>query len=272
MRQKMQYYIISGKVIEERRCYMPVQKEHRIRGQRKAGSTSLRKIQLNERESVARLARTLNTNFVDGLMHVVLKYDQERLPENYEQLEKNMTKFLRSARKAYKNLHGEELRYVAVNANWSPSKNRPARFHHHLVLPVTSMDVIAELWPHGQFYIRRVNTPGDLTTLAAYLIANVSGLEPGKKAYSTSKNMLKPLFTEPKPVDDIDSIEPLPNTSILDARQTVDEDGYTCGSYMRCITMEPVKVRGGMIILPKKKSKKNVPASISMEAIQNDDE
>lgn len=42
--QKMEYHIISGKVIETRRCWMPDNRSKRkVRGQKVAGSTSVQK-------------------------------------------------------------------------------------------------------------------------------------------------------------------------------------------------------------------------------------
>lgn len=247
----MEYHIISGKVIETRRCYMSERSKHKkVRGQRIAGNTSFNKIMMNEREGKRRLSRIMNTNFTEGFLHVVLKYAKD-VPETYEDLEKNGTKFLRKARKVF----GEEFRYVMVNANWSPKKGRPARYHHHIIMPIVSVDELSKLWPQGEFYVDRINNPSDLTQLASYLFDNVSGIESGKKRYSTSKNMLKPIYTEPKPIDDIESIEPIENTTIVDAQQTVDEDGFVSGSYLRAICHEKIKVRGGMIILPKKTKK-----------------
>ena len=267
MKVKMEYMIISGKVIETRRCYMSERTKHKkVRGQRKANSTSFNKIMLNEREGKRRLSRIMNTNFSDGFLHVVLKY-QDDLPETYEDLEKNGSKFLRKARKVF----GEEFKYVMVNANWSPKKGRPARYHHHVIMPIVSVDKLTELWPTGAFYVDRVTNPSDLTQLASYLYDNVSGLDQGKKRYSTSKNMDKPIFTEPKPVDEIESIEPIPETTIVDAEQTVDEDGFVCGSYMRAICHDRIKVRGGMVIMPKK-TKKKVKTAAGYEAFEGGDE
>ena len=249
--QKMEYHIISGKVIETRRCWMPAKGQRKVRGQKVAGNTSVQKIKANEREAVRKLARILNTNYAEGLLFVTLKYSEKNLPADYEALKKNAAKFLRKVRS-----FAPDLRYVMVNANWSPRRQRPARLHHHLVIPITSMDVLSKLWPEGEFYAELVRNPADLTRLAAYLVDNVKDLPAGQKKWTTSKNMEKPIYTEPKPVESMDGIQPIPNAVVCEWTNVSSEDGYVDGSYMRCITPERVKVRGGMVILPRKKKKR----------------
>ena len=48
-------------------------------------------------------------------------------------------------------------------------------------------------------------------------------------------------------------------TSVVDAQQTKDEDGVVVGAYLRAIAAEPIKVRGGMVILPKHGKRKTAP-------------
>ena len=249
--QIMEYHIISGNVIETRRSYMAMRPKKR-RGTRVAGASSQKKILANERETVKRLARILNCNFSTGLLWVTLKYSNGRLPENYEAAQKALEKFLRKLRAGT-----EGLEYVAVTANWSPKHDRPARLHHHIALPVTlSLDTLRRLWPEGELYIEPVSRPGDLTGLAAYMLANVRGLEPGKKKYSCSKGLKKPVYTEPRPVDEIEGVQALPETWVVDGETSRDDEGRVIGSYIRAVAQEPPKVRGSMVILPRRKRKK----------------
>lgn len=264
MRQIMEYHIISGRIIETRRVYMACRDGgKKTRGTRIAGNTSLKKIALNERDAVKRLARTLNANFGDGFLFVTLKYSRERLPESYLAAEDSGAQFLNRIRKRYKRETEKGLRYVHVTANWSPEHKRPARLHHHLVLdPDVSMDLLGKLWPEGEFFVRRVSEPGDLTGLAAYLLENVhagtdgTGIEPGKKKYSCSKGLKEPIRTEPKPVNDIETVQPIEGASVLAAEPTYDEDGRLVGSYLRTIASAAPKIRGSMVILPRKRSRK----------------
>lgn len=266
----MEYHIISGSVIETRRCWMP-DSIVKVRGQRKAGNSSLAKIRQNERSAVQRLARILNCNFGEGLMLVTLKYADDRLPQDYTQLKKNGSKFIRQLR-ATARMHKVGLAYVMINANWSPKKDCEARLHHHIVMPVELFPYLDKLWPHGEMHIKRVSSPGDLSTLAAYLIANTNGLDAGENKWVSARGMEKPIYTEPKPVDAIDSIEPVPNTSIVEAVQYVDrEEGYITSTYIRAVCHEKIKVRGGQIVLPRKKKKGKMPVTMD-RAIWEDDE
>lgn len=267
----MEYHIISGKVIETRRCWMNERQGLKpVRGQRKAGNTSMKKIRLNERESIRQLARILNTNFGEGFLFVTLKYGNGRLPATYEEAKKDAAVFLRKARAQYAKDHEEAMRYVCVTANWSPKRGCPARLHHHIVMDIASMDMLAKLWPAGEFHVKVANNPADLSRLAAYLCENTRNLQPGQKQWSTSKGMAKPVYTEPKPVEFVEAINPLPDTTIVDAEQTVGEDGIVVGSYLRAICHSPVKVRGGMVILPRKKGR--TPQTLDIAVWQDEDE
>lgn len=268
----MEYHIISGKVVETRRCYLPVRDGSiKVRGQRKAGNSSIKKIELNERGAVNKLGRILNTNFENGFKFVTLKYGKDRLPDDYEQLKKNAAAFCRKLRKWCRK-HGVDFKYVLINANWSPKRDAEARLHHHIILPADiSADFLEELWPADEMHIKVVHNPGDLTSLASYLIANVHGLEAGEKKWTTSRGMEKPIYTEPKPVDDIDSIQQLPNTSVIEAKQYTDEDGYVMSSYIRAICREKIKVRGGMVILPRRSKKDKMPLTLDMAVWQDDE-
>jgi len=272
MMRAMEYNIISGKVIETRRCYLPCRDGSiKTRGQRRAGSSSAAKIERNERGAVNKLGRTLNTNFEKGFKFVTLKYSNERLPESYEELKRNGSKFCRKL-KAWCEKNGIEFRYVMINANWSPKRDCEARYHHHIILPIDiSTDELEELWPAGEMYVKIVHNPSDLTSLADYLIRNVHGLGAGEKKWTTAKGMDKPIYTEPKPVDDLDSIEPIPNSSIVAAAQFTDEDGMVIASYIRAICHERVRVRGGMVIFPKKRKKDKMPVTMDQAIWERDE-
>jgi len=265
MKVKMEYHIISGSVIETRRCWMEQGRKKQVRGQRKAGASSLSKIKANEKEQVRRLARILNANFGGGLLFVTLKYSNERLPADYKAAKENMAKFLRAARKRC-----GKFKYVGVTANWSPKRNRPARLHHHIVMDIADMDILAELWPEGEFHVKVIRSPRDLSDMAAYLCANVHN-EPGEKTWSACKGLEKPVYTEPKEIEFVDGIQQLPNTAVLAAEQTTSEDGDITGSYMRVWTFVPVKVRGGQIVLPRRSKKQMMPLTIDEAVYQNDE-
>ena len=112
---RMEYKIISGRTIETRQCWMPARSSapfKKKRAPRVCGHTSLKKIAANEREAIHRLARIINCNFGCGDLWITLKYSDDRLPASYEEAKKEITKFLRKIRTAYRADTGKNLRYI----------------------------------------------------------------------------------------------------------------------------------------------------------------
>lgn len=246
----MEYHIISGSVIETRRSYLPARNgAKKARGTRRAGASSAKKIVANERQEALRLGRLLNTNFGEGGWLVTLKYDDSRLPENYEALCENGSKLMRKLNTLCKK-EGAELKRVLINANYNPKYQRPARLHHHLVVNEISLDLIRKLWPADQLHIRSLEK-NDLTELASYLVANVNEIGEGKKKWYSSQNLEKPVYSEPVEVTELDGIQ-IPAGALQTVQQpTYDEDGRQIGSYMRCLLAEKPTIKGGVIKIPK---------------------
>lgn len=250
----MEYKIISGKVVEIRRTWMSAQPSiKKPRGHRIAGNTSERKIRQNEIEKKKQLARVLNANLDNGWLLVTLKYDDAHLPADYETLKVSGKKFCRALRNAFKAETGRNPRMIFINANWSPSKNRPARLHHHIVLEGCSWDMLRRLWPiPNGVSIEPIDNRADHTALAVYLVDNVHGRPRGENAWSTSRgNIAKPIYTEPAPVDNVEDIELMPQARQTAFERLDDEDGRAVSTYIRCILPCKPTVRGRQIILPR---------------------
>lgn len=249
MKKLMQYYILSGPVVETRRSFLTVRSVRKTRGTRRAGSSSAKKINLNEKQEALRLARLLNANFWEGGYLVTLTFSPERLPESYEALceigEKLMRKLRLSCRKA-----GTELKRVLIPANWSPKEDRPARLHLHVVLNEIPLDLLTALWPKDEIDIKGLRR-GDMTNLAVYLYRNVRPEKPGAKRWRPSRNLSKPVYSEPQEVFEPEGIEAPAGARDIYQEPTRDEEGRVVGSYLRCTLPEPPRMRGGQIILPK---------------------
>lgn len=268
MRRLMEYKIISKRVVEIRRCLMPTGASVRKpRGTRRAGSSSEQKIRANEKQSRRNLARVINCNFEAGDLLVSLKYDERHLPpqahtgdapgsEGYAAAETVLGKYLTRLRREYRKATGHALRAVWVTANHSPKRDAPARLHHHLLLPADAMELSRKLWEkhggRGTFMCESLDNRGDHSDLAGYLYANVAGELPGKRRWSCSRGMERPIYTEPVEVADPEEILPEHGSVIRDVELTRDEDGRVTGSYLRCLLDQPPKVRGGQIVLPKR--------------------
>lgn len=253
--KKVEYKIISGKVVEIKRTYMPRAADvKKPRGHRIAGNSDERKIRDNEREQKKRLARTLNANLEKGWMLVTCKYDDVTRPADYAALRVAGQKFMRKVREAFRKEHGRSPRFIMVNANWNAVEDRPAKFHHHIVIESCSWDMLRSLWPveHG-ISIEPIDGREDHTALAVYLIDNVHGLPSNGKVWSTSRdNLAKPIYTEPvEIVDSIADIKPIPTATQTAFERLDGEAGTPVSAYIRCVLPERPVIRGRQIILPK---------------------
>lgn len=263
MRQLMQYRIISGRTMEIRRGLFSIGPTYRKpRGTRKAGASSLKKIKANEKSCELNCARKINANFKAGDGYLTLKYDDAHYPKDmsYETAEQNMGKFLRKLKKEYTKQTGEKQAAVWVTANWSPEKQRPARLHHHIVVPSEAIEIARKLWAEiggtGTVWIKELNDEGDYSKLAFYMVENVRGLPAGKQRWHCCRGMAEPITTELEPVDDIENLQPDPYSVVKDVQETKDEDGRVIGKYLRCVWEEPPKVRGGQVVLQKRRGRK----------------
>lgn len=260
---KMEYHIISGRVIETRQNWMPARSSapfKKTRAPRVCGQTSLKKIAANERESARRLARIINCNFGMGDLWVTLKYNNERLPASYEEAKDNITRFLRKIRAEYKKETGKSLRYIITTSQNNPRTRENARLHHHVVMDRVAYEVICRYWPEDQVKYSVMDNRGDHTAMAKYMIDN-SPKEAGKKKWSCSKGLKKPIFTEPEQIREIEKIEAPTGADIRENILIQDEDSGIKAAYMRCVVDVPPEVRGGKVIFPKKRRKKELSDS-----------
>ncbi len=277
MRKLMEYHIISGRTVETRRTWLPsgptVRKK---RGIRRAGASSLKKIKANEKNCVLNLARTINCNFGAGDWFVCLKYDDQHYPadqsadpagkreQEYQAAKRILTKkFLPKLRSVYREITGKQLKAVWVTANWSTKQKHFTRIHHHIVLPSDALGIAQEAWAgiggvNGTLQAENLNNEGDYSRMAAYMIDNVQGRPPGENRWSSCRGMLKPVFSEPVEVTDIESMEPLQDEIVKDVIEYTDEDGRIVSKYMRGVMPERVIVKGGQIILPRRRRRRTI--------------
>ena len=275
MRKLMEYHIISGRTVETRRTWLPsgptVQKK---RGVRRAGASSLKKIKANERSCVMNLARTINCNFGAGDWFVCLKYDDMHYPagesadpaekreQEYQAAKRILTKkFLPKLRSVYREITGKPLKAVWVTANWSTKQKHFCRIHHHLVLPADALAIANDIWREiggldGTLQAECLNSEGDYSRIAAYMIDNVQGRPAGENRWSGCRGMEKPVISEPVEVEDVEGIMPLRDEVVKDVIEHADENGRIISKYMRGVFPERVTVKGGQIILPGSRRRK----------------
>ncbi len=210
---------------------------------------------VNEREAVRRLARIINCNFGLGDLWITLNHDDDRLPASYEEAKENVTKFLRKVKAAYKAETGKSLRYIITTSQTNPRNREKARLHHHIVMDRVAYDIICRYWPKEQVSYTIMDNRGDHTAMAKYMIDN-SPKEAGKKKWSTSKGLKKPIVTEPEQIRVIEKIKAPTGADVRENVLIQDEDCGIETAYMRCVVEIPPEIRGNKVIYPKKKRKK----------------
>lgn len=245
----MEYHIISGKVIETRRCMLSSRQIMAVgkkRAPRTAGNSSKRKIDANEREAVKRLARIINCNFVPGDLWLTLKYSDDRLPPDIDSADKMIAKFLRNVRTAYKKETGKKLRYILCTSETSTKTGNKARLHHHLIMDRMAYEIICRYWPQEEISYSLIDGRGDHTALAKYIVQNFGG-EIGRKRWSCSRGLEKPIYTEPVPVENIEGIKAPAGADVRENVLIVDEDCGVQAAYMRAVLPEKPTVRRGVV-------------------------
>ena len=275
MRKLMEYHIVSGRTVETRRTWLPSgPTERKKRGTRRAGASSLKKIMANARSCVLNLARVINCNFGAGDWFIALKYDDchyptgqaadpdQRREEEYQVARRILTKkFLPRLRKDYQGATGKKLKAVWVTANWSTKRKHFTRIHHHLVIPSDALALAQTIWGqigglNGTMQAECLTGEGDYSRLAAYMIDNVQGRPAGENRWSGCRGMDKPIYSEPVEVRDVEDIEPLRDEIVKEVVEYTDEDGRVISKYMRGTMPERITVRGGQIVLPKRRGRK----------------
>lgn len=267
MKQWMEYKIVSGKTVETKRSLLSVRSKMEPkprRAPRVAGNSSEKKIKANEKSSALELARGMNSTMKPGDVHFSLKYDDDaHLPGRdaehplgtYEAGKAAMKKFLDEVRRAFKKEFGRNPKMFWVTGNWSTKYKKPARIHQHLVIERDALTIVINLWgrvasPEAD-WITFLDSSGDYSNLAAYLVDNVHNVPPNTRKWHASRNVSRPTYTEPVPVDDVEGIQPEKNSVVKDYVASVDEDGRVISTYMRCVLPVAPKVRGGKLIIPR---------------------
>lgn len=185
----IQKKVYAGKTIRVGKYYSArVGRKGIQRSENTTKSTEQMKKQ-NERNAIKTLTDLLCENFGKNDMHIVLTYASEHIPTQ-EQSKKNLDKFLRKARKIYKNT-GKELKYIAV----TECLNK--RIHHHLVVNAIDAMLLQEIWTYGKLRPTYLDNTGDYGKLAVYLIKETRktyAMEnaPQKKRYTCSLNLKRP--------------------------------------------------------------------------------
>ena len=171
---------------------IPYSGRRKRKGVRKKWLSPPKQKNLNEKNSRRYFIQLVNANFKDGDYHLTLTYNDKTLPKSEEEIQKEIRNFLNRLRRKYKKA-GAELKYILVTE--AKNKNgQPTRVHHHLVINnALSRDEIEGVWKNGYANCDRLQSDEyGFEALARYLTKNANG----KKRWSDSRNLIKPLLKE----------------------------------------------------------------------------
>ncbi len=248
----MEYNIISGNVIEIRRCRMTVGSQPgRKRAPRKAGATSLKKIKQNEKAAERQLARSINCNFGTGALFLTLKYSDIRLPQSVQDAKKEAARFLRNLGRAYRKATGKKLRWILCTSETSSKTGEKVRLHHHIIMDRVDYELICRYWPAEELRYEILDGRTDHTDLAKYIIKNGSRT-PNEKKWSCSRGLDKPIYTEPVPVSDFEIKTPK-GATVKEKYTYIDEDYGAASAYLRAVLDKKPSVRGGRVVMHPRK-------------------
>lgn len=146
---------------------------------------------VNAHQSEAKLRWSLNTNFGENDIHLVLTYIKGMRPPP-EEAKQYLDKFLRDLRTLYRK-HGQELKYISVTEYLNKA------IHHHLVINSIDMREVTQLWPYGRARPTYLDGSGQYGQLAAYLIKETEKTfrlpdAPYRKRWNSSRNLKKPII------------------------------------------------------------------------------
>lgn len=207
-----------------------------VRAAKSKVSTAARQ-KINLRRAWQKLMLLLAANFGTDDLVVTLTYDDAHLPATRKAANACIAKYLVLLRRAFRQ-EGRELRYVYA----TESKHEDGRWHHHLVIPACSYELIRSLWTFGtDIEIANIDAWG-YEELAKYLTkeAREPGAPVGARSWSSSRNLDRPV-QESRMVEDYVTLAPPPGASVLGRDSMVNEWGSY--EYICCLLPAPPKTR-----------------------------
>lgn len=181
--------IYSGKMleVEVHKTFTIDKKKHRKPRRKK---TKEKKKVINEINAKKHVIRLIHANFTEIDLAVTLSYSKDTLPSNLEEARKDFNKYIDRIKYHLKKKGLPTPKYIGVIEYGEKNKN----LHHHLIISgYIDRDVLEKLWTKinkGRANSRRLQEDDfGFEGIAKYMLKNPEG----KKRYSRSKNLKKPV-------------------------------------------------------------------------------
>lgn len=147
-------------------------------------STDAEQMERNRVNARKYLCRLINANFSARDLNYSLDYaGDEPTKEEAKRYFKNFIERVRYWCKKNKVI----LRYIERTEN---TQSRDGRIHHHVVMSRVPMELIFELWKHGDAHMERVGAEIDKASIANYI--DKEDATPFERRWSRSRNLKKP--------------------------------------------------------------------------------
>lgn len=146
----------------------------------------------NKTNREKRLQRLILANFHEGDWHLVLKYKKELRPESMAEAKKQIQKFLRDMREAYKKA-GYMFKYIYVT-----ERGKQGACHHHLIIEdiadqnMNTKKMVMKFWQYGSKAFIPLYEEGEFEDLAEYIAKKETKEENEGCTYSRSRNLIVP--------------------------------------------------------------------------------
>lgn len=143
----------------------------------------------NREKNVQRL---IIANFHEGDWHLILKYTKEKRPGSLGEAKKQVQKFLREMRRAYKKA-GYMFKYIYVT-----ERGKQGACHHHLIIEdiadqdLNTKKMVMKFWEYGSRAFIPLYTDGEFANLAEYIVKKETKEEREGCTYSRSRNLIMP--------------------------------------------------------------------------------
>lgn len=227
-------------------CYsQPMASDEPAERAAKRRASSLARQKINFRAAWQRLEMELAANFPPSAAWATLTYDDEHLPADRAGAKKEIKKFLRRLRDQYRR-RGWELKYDYNVESVPDDPGAPHRLHHHIAITPNDPETIKTLWHGGQAHVERL-LDGEFDSYEArarYMVKerhpDTVGLKKGERAWTPSRNLVKPVVTSELVPDSV-TITPPPGAFVLERYGDTNYFGqYT---YLKYLLPDPRKTR-----------------------------
>lgn len=162
---------------------------------------------LNDKNAKRKFVQLAETNFGDEDLALHLTYSNEFLPNSIEEMEREITNFLRRLKRLRKKLELEDLKYILVTSYTTQEDEeegvQSVRPHHHLLINKgVDRDTVEDLWrkkrKKGEKKGKRIgiancqrlqyNEIDGITSISTYFARNLTQ----KRKWTCSQNLKRP--------------------------------------------------------------------------------